>query len=641
MLEDQHMPEVNENYIPFNVPSLIYCPYCQNIPQLKLNSDYSITVKCSFRNHDLYEKNITLAEYNEALKTPGIHILYCQNNLHDSPVLAKTFCTVCKKLYCSNCAGYHDFLYDGNYHMRMPAVASDIITTCDEMDCNNFRSYYCLNCKLYVCGSCLRHHHNHNYILLSHFSFVDMDKYVHDANILSHHMLEEYNILFHDIEALKANNYEREKINEWNTFLKDTLRKDALILRFLRTIILFSFIDDYNQHFNSWANVLLNNIGDIEQKRRNILEEKYNSYFGITLKENNTLPKMINSIKEEDFILNDLNSVNVPNFHSNPINLRKGNILTDLRHESLKFFVAYNDNGYINHIAFVNRFSLSDICIYDLDDASVTKILKFHSANVTLLKYYYQSFNESHLLLSASLDQTIKVYDIVDEYKNIFSLFINNDEFSDLLDAFLLFRDSIFSVGYTFPDSHNIYIYDLLQDNKEDISDYMTINNYTEPFYYGNEIFLIMLGSPGISVFNYSKMDITHQLFAQDDNLFTTHDNALIFSNCNSLSILDSDNTGVLRIWDFISGNLITTIQQDYQQVSFHDRFSLTVWNNEFLLVGGYDGRLRYYDMTDFNLVRDINIDNHPIFSMKKIRDINRQERLIICSDHGKLYEMS
>ena len=156
-----------------SIETLLRCPECEELLELKLINVKEIECKCKC---DYFEV-ISINEFFIRLSKQKVSKKFCQSpSKHRSNKGRGTkFCKQCNMWYCSSCLQEHQQLI-GNQH---DLFINDLVGKCPKH--NQAYSTFCLKCKAHVCGLCLLQYHKGH-------EFVDIKEMLNNDNFIEINM---------------------------------------------------------------------------------------------------------------------------------------------------------------------------------------------------------------------------------------------------------------------------------------------------------------------------------------------------------------------------------------------------------------------------------------------------------------------
>jgi len=267
----------------------------------------------------------------------------------------------------------------------------------------------------------------------------------------------------------------------------------------------------------------------------------------------------------------------------------------------------------------------SIICYDIINKFKMNEIKNAHNSEISRFRYYLDKINKRDLIISLSnYDLNLKLWNI-----NNFECLYNFKSISNwgisLEAAFFnnnnqIYIISIYYISYT--KVKPIAVYDLKGEKIKEIneSDYIT---YFIDSYYDNKLSknFIISGNKHIRAYDFNE----NKLFnIYDDNDDESHCSIIIFEKGEMTKLIDSSSDGNIRIWNFYSSELLDKIKVDENWVN-----GICLWNNDYVLAGGNDKKIKIIDLNKNIIIKDLNGHNNDVITLKKINHPQYGECLI------------
>ena len=137
---------------------------------------------------------------------------------------------------------------------------------------------------------------------------------------------------------------------------------------------------------------------------------------------------------------------------------------------------------------------------------------------------------------------------------------------------------------------------------------------------------------PGIRLFDYTNKQLKYKLVS-DNNTDVSHYYAIIAKIKEDLIILDGDEEGFITLWNFNTGEMIRRIQSSESKVIC----SLYLLNKNYLLSGGYDGKLKLYDLNTFKEIKSFDAHSNWLKRIGVFKSSNEDDKLITMGNDNKI----
>ena len=253
-----------------------------------------------------------------------------------------------------------------------------------------------------------------------------------------------------------------------------------------------------------------------------------------------------------------------------------------------------------------------------INNKKINEIKKAHDENIISIRNYFDNTSKNDLIMSLSaLDNNIKIWN---SYNFICLLNIKKvNKGGTLLSAcFLNENNEIYILTSNRNFNTNIeYIkaYDLNGNKIKEINNSNNntffIDNYFDKKMSNN---YIITGNEGYSIsYDYNNNQIYHKY--NDLNRFYSFSRSLIVNdNDEIIKLIEANDDGIIKIWNFHSGNLIKKIKicDDYI-------CGLCLWNKDYILVGCYNKIIKLIDLNkDILNTKDLISHSHSVITVKK-----------------------
>ena len=245
-----------------------------------------------------------------------------------------------------------------------------------------------------------------------------------------------------------------------------------------------------------------------------------------------------------------------------------------------------------------------------IDNVKIIEIKNAHEEHITNFKYYFDKNKERDLILSISTKgNNIKLWN----NHNFECLFNFDVKYTVLTACFLIDNNNIYIiVGSNYNNSNSV-----IDINGKKISEF-TITESSESFmdtYYDNKLSktYIIVGRDEMSLsYDYNNKVIYHKYYYSSSN---DRSSIIISDKENIVKLIESGWDGSVRIWNFHSGDLLKKIG-----VSNGFLFGICLWDNEILVVGCGDKKIRLIELNNGTIIKELIGHNQDyIMTIKKI----------------------
>ena len=260
----------------------------------------------------------------------------------------------------------------------------------------------------------------------------------------------------------------------------------------------------------------------------------------------------------------------------------------------------------------------SIISINLINNKIINEIKNAHEKEISNFRYYLDNNNKRDLILSISADNNnIKLWNI-NNYECLLNM-NNINKYGWIFSAcFLNYKDKIYITTSHF--CHNvdnielIKNYDLNGNKIKEIND-SNNNTYFIDIYYDIKLTknFIIAGNYGcVNSYDYEENKLYKEYYDNNNNY--AHYSIVIFNKEEIVELIESCYDGIIRIWDFISGELLNKIT-----VNNIGLFSICLYNDEYLFAGCMNGEIKLIDLNKRKVIKEIKIHNNIVLTIKKM----------------------
>ena len=319
------------------------------------------------------------------------------------------------------------------------------------------------------------------------------------------------------------------------------------------------------------------------------------------------------------------------NIYLNPNDIK---LLNDVTTDSYSNYIL--DNSFLIFTSIDNVLILvylkinKTIIIYDLINFQKLGEIKYHHHNyINSFKYFFDKKNKKDLIMSISCeDNNLILWDL--------------NKLECILNIITINKGGVMHSACFLNDNENYYI---LTSNSSQHPYYITfdpikifdfngikvkeINNsndktYYIDTYYDNKIkknFIITCNFNHIKSYDYEKNELYHKYYEKDDGAHYTFS---INNIENITKIFESSNSGIVRIWNFHSSELLDKISINNKRI-----FSICLWDNNYLFAGCDDNSIKLIELKTGKVVKNLEGHNNIVLTIKKINHPKFGECLI------------
>ena len=364
-----------------------------------------------------------------------------------------------------------------------------------------------------------------------------------------------------------------------------------------------------------------------EAKSNSILEELNNKIkkLSINVKENK---KEISSLKKE------AKSMKIIQNNENPKDIQYKN---DVAIDSFATF-SYDDSFTVfksinNILELVYATKDKSIIVYDLNNSkTLHKLFKCHINYITNFRHYLDKLNKRDIIMSISKkDNNIKIWN-ANSWVQITSIEKINQK--DFLYSACFLNDNnsnyiITSNGCNrqyYMNIHNfepMKLYDFNGEKIKELNDTNDCTFFIDSYFDDklSKIFIVTGNYNYIKTYDYDKGEIYKKYFENNNGI---HPSVIIKKSEEKIKLIESCEDGIIRVWGFHSGKLLTKIKTDNNNL-----YGLCLWNDNYAFVGCKDQTIKLIELKNGLLIKSYNNHKGRIISFKKIVEPNIGECLL------------
>jgi len=280
----------------------------------------------------------------------------------------------------------------------------------------------------------------------------------------------------------------------------------------------------------------------------------------------------------------------------------------------------------------------NSIISYDIiENRKITEIENAHNKSITIFSHCSDNINKRDLILSvSSFDNNIKLWDI-HKWECLFNKIANNNPWTWSA-CFLKDNNQvlILTSNWSKTNCEMIKVLNYNGDKIKEINDSndgtFFIDSYYDVKFSKNYILSSHLDY--VKSYDYNNNKVYHKYC---DNNNKGHSCISINNNKENTFLIDSSADGFLRIWDFHLGLLLNKIEVKDQL------YGICLFNENYCFVGCDDKTIKFIDMKNKRVVKNLNGHNMGVLTIKKIKHPKYGDCLIsqgYCEDNIKLWKI-
>jgi WD40 repeat protein len=274
--------------------------------------------------------------------------------------------------------------------------------------------------------------------------------------------------------------------------------------------------------------------------------------------------------------------------------------------------------SYYNLIYLVCSNENLSILLYNLDDEKkICEIKNAHKDFIQNFRHYQDKREKRDLVLSTSIDNNIKLWNI-----NIFECIYNYEKVNNkgfLYSACFLNDNNnnyILSCNDGFAFSEPIKVFDFYGNMIKEINDSYDSTNFIDVYYDNKSTnkYIITGNCNYMKSYNYDLNEVYHiyQIYNQKNGNNSYHHNLIIYEDGGIANLIDLF-LGKILIWDFHSGELLRNIDNKDNTIN-----SFCLWKNEYIFISCLDNSIKLMEFKTGAIIRDLKNDSN-IINLKTI----------------------
>lgn len=272
-----------------------------------------------------------------------------------------------------------------------------------------------------------------------------------------------------------------------------------------------------------------------------------------------------------------------------------------------------------------------NIDIYDLILNKITLSKIAHYSTIFSTRHYQDKKMKIDLIITSSYDKSVKVWNYTEALKIVVN--ISNAHTGYYIYSACLLINEQDNCTYIISSAPNEYM-KLWNIQGKHLNDFGVSNQST---YFVSSWFdvkvkkyyIINANSADVKVYNFKDLSL-YKTFKGTPN--TWHMSAYVFEKKEKPCLVESDGTGNIRVWDFHSGNVITTVSSSGVNLR-----GICIWNDQYIISSGSDHSAKIYDIDGMKAVKNLTQHTSTVCSVMKIYIPKFGECLISHGLDGKL----
>ena len=280
-------------------------------------------------------------------------------------------------------------------------------------------------------------------------------------------------------------------------------------------------------------------------------------------------------------------------------------------------FKSINDILYLVYSN--NQNYLNCLMAYDLIDNKKIIEIKYYKYSIddyiTNIRYFFDNIYKRDLIMSVNgTRQNIKIWNInnfelILDIKNIYPGHNGISSGCFLTD----YKQNYFLTSCSFNNKQSIKIFDFNGNEISEIKDSKEQTFFIDVYYdiKFNKIYILTGNNGNIKVYDYNNNKVKNRYC---DNSNSCHKSIKIHDNDSIIKIIESCEDGIIRIWDFNSGELLNRIKINNKELN-----GICLWNNNYLFVGCADNTIKLVEFNKNIIINSLEGHNSKVLTFKKI----------------------
>ena len=285
--------------------------------------------------------------------------------------------------------------------------------------------------------------------------------------------------------------------------------------------------------------------------------------------------------------------------------------LTENYDNTFEVFNSINNQSFLIYVTENNS-----IMLYNLTYKTEQEIGIKHTETIIGFRHFYDKDNKRDLIMSISQkDNNIKIWDINNWNRPICDLKDFNIS-GNILSSCFLYDNSTYIVTSSDKDD-SIKIYDLNCNLIKEIDNSNEQISYLDTYYddNNNNIFIIAGCKRYTKSYDYH---LNKEYKKYEDKCKNNTDDyivsAIVFRNKEYTQLIDSQNNGIIRIWDLLMGHLTFKLNMETFIAG------ICLWNENYLFVGCSDKTIKLISIDEGEPIKQFYGHNEAITTVKKIK---------------------
>jgi WD40 repeat protein len=355
--------------------------------------------------------------------------------------------------------------------------------------------------------------------------------------------------------------------------------------------------------------------------------EKLNNRCNRLLKNYRDLKKELISLKKEQ------KSIKLIQNNENPKNIK---FSADIAKDSFAGY-SYGDSFTVfrsinNILQIVYATKNKSIFCYDLDKKSIIhKLFNAHKNYITSFRHFLDPDIRRDIIMSISKkDNNIRLWN-ANNWESICSIEnVNKNDFlysacflKDVNDNFIITSNGCNRQYYmSMQNFERLKCYNFAGVNVKELNNSDDCTFFIDTYYDEklSKNFIITGNFNYIKSYDYDNNQVYHKYYENNNGI---HPSVIIKKNEEKIKLIESCEDGIIRMWEFHSGNLLRKIKTDNDNL-----YGICLWNDNYAFIGCRDQTIKLIELKNGLLIKTIKGHKGRIISFKKIKEPNIGEFL-------------
>ena len=260
-----------------------------------------------------------------------------------------------------------------------------------------------------------------------------------------------------------------------------------------------------------------------------------------------------------------------------------------------------------------------------------------HKERIFTCSHFLDKYNKRDLLLTASFDKKIKIWNITNNFEMIYKkkpdYYFRKNTYL-LSENILSYNNSIYLTTSAYEiksDGYYIFYYSLFGDNIGMLKNSKDNTNYLNTYYNNDIPYIIAANCGNVKIYNFDKKSLI-KIFHDNDNSIN-YLSVIITQYNNQKAVISTSSDGILRIWDYNQSNIVLERIKTYSNAWL---VGLETLNDRYILAACGDGSLKEFDLNKNYVICSLERNQYhdSLFTVKYI-NINGEDYLFTHSFKG------